>query len=50
MAAAIWADPAHHTVAGLISIRELATVTALIDNELRVVADVKPIGIVAQRR
>ncbi|WP_128931862.1 nucleotidyl transferase AbiEii/AbiGii toxin family protein [Bradyrhizobium zhanjiangense] len=35
MAAAIWADPAHHTVAGLISIRELATVTALIDNERR---------------
>ncbi|MDA9463044.1 hypothetical protein XH87_00050 [Bradyrhizobium sp. CCBAU 53415] len=33
MAAGIWADPAHHTVAGLMSIRELATVTALIDNE-----------------
>lgn len=35
MAAAIWADPAHHTVAGLMSILELATVTALIDNERR---------------
>ncbi|MEY9182044.1 hypothetical protein ABIG06_003650 [Bradyrhizobium sp. USDA 326] len=33
MGAAIWADPAHHTVAELMSIRELATVTPLIDKE-----------------
>ncbi|MFK4654215.1 hypothetical protein ABIF97_004149 [Bradyrhizobium japonicum] len=35
MAAAIWAGPAHHTVAGLMSIRELGTATALTNSERR---------------